>query len=557
MSHLRQGYGGQGVRQGYGATGSWWPPALALVIAVALAGFGLTRGTRAVGGSDSSCYGLMAEAFGTGHWQPSSALAVEAPWPDASRTLAPGGFLPSPVRPDAASPICAPGFSVLMAPFYAIGGRDAIFAVTPIAAFVLVWCAFVLANRLAGGLAGVAAAALTASSPIVLFQAVQPMNDIATAALWLAALAVATGVGRGGSSTFARRATADRSDPPATARAVLAGLLIGLAILVRPNLAPLAAIVVGMTVSDTLPKSAYGAKNRTQWWWSVVLVMAGTLPGVAALLWLNHVLYGSVAGNGYGDVGQLFSVSNIGVNAANYGRALYQTQTVFPLAALAAPLVLTGEARRVSLWLLAFAGAVGGIYLLYRSFPEWWYIRFLIPALVVTIVVACSVASRIADRGRMRGVVAIGTVALALMGIQTAGARQVLALQGLEGRYRETADLVAARLPANAVLITVWQSGSVRFHAGREAVLWDSLDPAWLDRAVAWLSAQGRAPYILVERREEAEFRDRFRGQAEIGALDWPPRFNIGGQARIFDPADRLRYLAGEAYATDNIRRVR
>lgn len=141
--------------------------------------------------------------------------------------------------------------------------------------------------------------------------------------------------------------------------------------------------------------------------------------------------------------------------------------------------------------------------------------------------------------------------------MQTAGARQVLALQGLEGRYRETADLVAARLPASAVLITVWQSGSVRFHAGREAVLWDSLDPVWLDRVIAWLSEQGRAPYILVERREEAEFRDRFRGHAEIGALDWPPRFNVAGQARIFDPADRARYLAGEAYATESIRRRR
>ena len=125
------------------------PAILALVIALALAAFGVMRGTRAVGGSDSSCYGLMAEAFGTGHWQPTSALADDAPWPDASRTLAPGGFIPSPVRVDAASPICAPGFSVLMAPFYAIGGRDAVFAVTPIAAFLLVWCAFVLANQLA------------------------------------------------------------------------------------------------------------------------------------------------------------------------------------------------------------------------------------------------------------------------------------------------------------------------------------------------------------------------------------------------------------------------
>lgn len=497
------------------------PAALALVMALGLATFGVMRGTRAVGGSDSSCYGLMAAAFGTGQWQPASALAVEAPWPDASRTLAPGGFIPSPVRPNAASPVCAPGFSVLMAPFYAIGGRDAIFAVTPIAAFVLVWCAFVLANRLAGGLAGVSAAALTASSPIVLFQAVQPMNDIATAALWLAALVLVT-------------------------RPLACGVVIGAAILVRPNLAPLAVILAAMPWRRGQPVP----------WRSTALMAAGALPGVAAWLWLNQVLYGSVVGSGYGSVGQLFSLSNVAANLSSFGRAFSQTQTVLPLIALAAPFVLAGEARRVALWLLASAAVVLGIYLPYRTHPEWWYLRFLIPAIVLLLVVASSVAARVADRARIRGVVAIGSVMLVLLGIQVAGARDVLALQALEGRYRETARLVAERLPPNAVLLAVWQSGSVRFHAGREAVLWDSLDPAWLDRAVQWLSAHGRVPYILVERREEAEFRDRFRGAA-IGALDWPPRFNIGGQARIFDPADRVRYLAGEEYATESTRPAR
>ncbi|MFA5908362.1 MAG: hypothetical protein WC815_06285 [Vicinamibacterales bacterium] len=502
--------------------GEGGPLALALTAALALAAFGVVRGTRAVGGSDSSCYALMAEAFGTGHWQPSSALAIAAPWPDASRTLAPGGFIPSPVRPDAASPICAPGFSVLMAPLRAIGGREAIFAVTPIAGFVLVLSAFVLARRLGGGLAGVSAAVLTAASPIVLFQVVQPMNDVATAALWLAAFALAS-------------------------RPLAAGVLIGLAILVRPNLAPLAVIIAAMQWRPGQPMPVR----------AVAALVAGAVPGVALWLGLNHILYGSIAGNGYGDVGQLFSVSHVAANLAAYGRALYETQTVFPLLALAAPFVLTGESRRLAWWLLAAAAAVFGIYLLYRPYPEWWYLRFLIPAIVLMIVTACGVAVLVADRGRMRGVVAIGTIALALTGLRVAGARQVLDLPRMEGRYRDTAELVSARLPENAVLITVWESGSVRFHAGREAVMWDALDPAWLDRAVAWLTAQGRTPYILTERGEEAEFRRRFSAHSNLGALDWPPRFNIGGQARIFDPADRARYLAGEGYPTENTRRPR
>ncbi len=80
-----------------------------------------SKGTWAAGGSDSSCYALMADAFAAGDVQPFTGLANEAPWPDAARTFAPAGFIPSSVVPGAASPICAPGFSMLLAPFRLVG----------------------------------------------------------------------------------------------------------------------------------------------------------------------------------------------------------------------------------------------------------------------------------------------------------------------------------------------------------------------------------------------------------------------------------------------------
>ena len=92
----------------------------------------------------------------------------------------------------------------------------------------------------------------------------------------------------------------------------------------------------------------------------------------------------------------------------------------------------------------------------------------------------------------------------------------------------------------------------MRFHAGREIVMWDSLDPAWLDRAITWLKSKGLRPYVLLERREEGDFRARFRDRSELGRLDWPPRFDVNREVRIFDPDDRARYLAGESYPTDN-----
>jgi hypothetical protein len=172
--------------------------------------------------------------------------------------------------------------------------------------------------------------------------------------------------------------------------------------------------------------------------------------------------------------------------------------------------------------------------------------------LVVLLVLTSAVAVTATTRARMGGVIPIAAVVLAILGTREAGERQAFQLQNLEGRYRDTAAMVEQRLPANAVLITVWQSGSVRFHAGREIVMWDSLDPAWLDRAVDWLTTRGLRPYFLFERREEPEFRARFRGQSALGALDWPPRFDMNRQVRVYDPVDRARYLAGEEYPTEN-----
>ena len=82
---------------------------LAAAVALMVMAFGLVKGTWAAGGSDSSCYALMADAFAAGDVQPFTGLANEAPWPDAARTL-PGRLHPLIRHAGAASPICAPGF---------------------------------------------------------------------------------------------------------------------------------------------------------------------------------------------------------------------------------------------------------------------------------------------------------------------------------------------------------------------------------------------------------------------------------------------------------------
>jgi hypothetical protein len=492
--------------------------AIALVAACGLATFALVRGTWAVGGSDSSCYAVMADALARGQVQPAFLLAERAPWPDATRAFAPGGFIPSPVRAAAASPICAPGFSLLMVPFRWLAGADGIFLVTPLAAGLLVWWTFVAARHLAGGAAGALAAIVVATSPIVLFQAVQPMNDITTAALWVGVIAAA---GR-----------------PASSRWWLLGALTGLALLVRPNLAPLAAIV-GVWVLATSRSLA-----------ATIRFSAAAAPGAIVMAAFNWILYGSPFRVGYGSAADLFSTSYVTTNVVQYGRAAFETLTPLPLLALAAP-VLVARERRPLVWLsLGVAGVTIAIYLLYRPFDEWWYLRFLLPAVVAAVVLSSAAIALLVGRPLGIGALAAG---LAIFGVNGAVARHATDLQRIEGRFRHSGHAVRDRLPPNAVLFTVWQSGTVRYHAQREAILWDALDPAVFDTAVAWVREQGYEPFLLLERWEEPAFRDRFSGRTPLGALDWPPRLEIDRQVRLYAPADRAAYLAGQPVVTEQI----
>jgi hypothetical protein len=61
------------------------------------------------------------------------------------------------------------------------------------------------------------------------------------------------------------------------------------------------------------------------------------------------------------------------------------------------------------------------------------------------------------------------------------------------------------------------------------------LNPEWLDRAVAFLRDRGVATYAVLEYWEEAEFRQRFRGQQLLADLDRGPAATArAGETRIY-----------------------
>jgi hypothetical protein len=498
--------------------------AIALAAAIGVAAVGFVRGTYAAGGSDSSCYALMADAFAAGELQPTSELALQVPWPDATKTFTPGGFVASESNPAAAAPVCAPGFSALLAPLIVLGGPDAIFLFTPIAGALLVWLTFVAGKTIATPAAGAMATVLVASSPATLYQVVQPMNDVTTAALWMAAFA----------ALVCRRYT-------------VAGICCGLALLVRPNLLPLSVAAGVFVIGDSA--------NRPR---NVIRFAAAAFPFGLLVLWLNNGLYGSPFRTGYGQLGHLFGLSAFPVNASRYFGWLVETHSPFPLLACAAPFVLPRERRPEVVLALAMVVATCAVYFLYTPFDEWTYIRFLLPAIALMLILASGVAVEIVTHvvGRdsafaATAVVGSITIALASFCVRTAGDRLAFNLKYLEQRYRSAGTVVRDRLPPNAVVLAVWDSGAVRFHGRKEALAWSALDPAWLDRSLLWLVAEGRAPYILVESWEEPAFRSRFSAQSDIGKLDWPPKFEIDRVVRIFDPRDRAKYDRGEDINTE------
>lgn len=500
---------------------------IAFAAAIGVATVGVARGTYAAGGSDSSCYALMADAFASGELQPTSNLVVQVPWPDAPETFTPGGFVASEADPRASAPVCAPGFSVLLAPLIVVGGRDAIFILTPIAGAVLVWLTFAAGRAMAGPIAGAVAAVLIATSPATLYQVVQPMNDVTTAALWM--------------GTFV--ALISR-------RYALAGICCGLALLVRPNLLPLAAASAIFVAADRSVTHAGAPIPNTK---SLITRLAAF--GLAAapfgllVLWLNAALYGSPLRTGYGQLGHLFGIAAAPVNAANYVKWLIETHTAFPLLAFAAPFVVAREKRANAALALGLILATCVIYFFYMPFDDWSYLRFLLPAIALMLVLASAVTVHALMLTFSRRLGASASIliaaALAIFCVRTADDRLAFDLKHLEQRYRSAGLVVRDRLPENAVVLSAWDSGAVRFHGRKEALAWGALDPAWLDRSLEWLDEHGHRPYILVESWEEPAFRSRFGSHSDIGKLDWPPKYEIDRVVRIFDPQDRSTYDRG------------
>ena len=477
---------------------------------------GVHWGTLAVGGSDSHCYVGQARMFAQGELSLPPPLPPEISWPGASAAYAPSGFTAAPDGSGRSVPICPAWLSLAMAGASKVGGEAALFLVVPIFGALCVWSTFVLGRHLAGPWVGAAAAALVACSPTFLYQLVQPMNDVPAAALWVASLAAAV-------------TAAGVPDERAFKHALGAGVLAGMAVMMRPNLVPLvvAPVLIVALSRSSAPASRPQRKSFPRQFAAVAIV--GAVPGIATVLWLQDIIYGSPLRSGYGSFDQIFTLHNIGTNIIRYPTWLATAHTPVLALALLAPWV--GPLRKTAARLLAFAVAVIALYLPYAAFTDWWYTRFLLPALPILIVLTMTTVAALVRRfgARWQVVIVLAlTVLLAGYWVQRADKLAVFQLKGLERKYRELGRYAATRMPRQAIVFAAQPSGAIRYYGRLPTLSWDAIAPDALDGVVDDLVAHGYVPYFVVESWEKDTFRGRFAGHSRAADLDWPPRMILG-----------------------------
>ena len=470
--------------------------ALTAAAAVLLFVVGLVFGTKAAGGADVHGYVSEAYAWIDGNLKTREPLADAAPWPDAVATFAPLGY-----RSNAEGfivPTYSPGIPLLMAALILVFGSGAEYWLTPLCGGALVLSTYALGKRVSAVPVAGAAALCIASSPLIIYMTCWLLGDLPAATFWTAALWLAL-----------------RGDRPSV---VASGLCTAVAILIRPNLVPLAVVPLFLSLRSG---ALSPAKERLA---RCALFVSACAPAMVFVAWVFDHLYGSPLRSGYGPTGDLFKASNAAINLRQYPTWIFEAHGpfifLFPLSlavAVKRGLDLHARAALCAIVLLVF-----GCYVTYSAFDAWWYTRFLLPAFPAMFILAADAMWNVsATRRWVGGVLLLVCVAgSAAIGIREAVDRQVTSIGGEEQKYARVGDHVRQHLPHNAVVYAMQHTGNIRHYSRRRVIRWDVLDPAWLDRSVTYMRAQGYEPYFLLDDWEVPLVRTKFASQQTIQVLD-------------------------------------
>ena len=506
--------------------------------------------TFAASGADAFGYVSQSALWRAGTLRIEIPRVAELRWPAADAAFAPLGYKAARAG-HAIVPTYSPGLPMMMAAAAAIAGDCAPYYVVPVVAAAAVWITFLLGRRSSSTLTGVLAALLLASSPIFLYQSALPMSDVPTAAFWTAALLFALrpfDFAQGRPFDFAQGRPFDFAQGrpfdfargrPTRLDAALAGVCAAIAILTRPNIAPLAIVAGALVWWCSLGDEYRAARRAARVYFAAPVALA--LAGDAVFNWR---LYGSVVRSGYGDLSSAYSIEHVPVNLARYARWLSDTQTPLIALSLVALVLSIGTRSRIihrhaAIAFAAVLAIVAGSYLLYAPFDDWSYLRFLLPALPVALIAMAAFVDwavrPLPGALRAAAVVTLGT------GLIAHGARAAIEggapqLRAAEQRYVAVGRFAARATPSNAAFISLQHSGSLRYYTGRPSVRFDYINVD-LHRALVDLERAGWKPFIVLEDWEETQFKEQFASGSEEGRLAWRPfaRFRARG-INIYDP---------------------
>jgi len=517
-------------------------PAITLAIAIASGAVAGLYATFAAAGADASGYVSEAKLFTEGRLVYLDTLAsIVGGW--QTGLTSPLGWRPGALE-GLQSPTYPPGLPLLMAIPHWAGGAVAAGWVVAVSAAIAVWSTGMIARRLAGGVAAIVGALVLAVLPVFIFQSVQLMSDVPVTAAWMVCwLILVSRADRpflsADLSAEARRAKVEAPRAKAEGLSFAAGVASAIAVLIRPNLAPLA--IVPLVLVSTRVRHALA--------FAVPVALAGL-----ALLWLQWRWYGSPLRSGYGSVDELFALANIRPNAQFYWRTLVATAPIL----LLAPIGVWLMRRDRRAWALAtFAALVVAAYLAYAVFDHWSYFRFLLPALAIgSIFVGAAVTRMVAGLPVSARAPVTFAVALAIAAVGIANAR-VLDAFGLKDQHHRILQLgghLNISVPADAVIVAGEQSGSMRYYTSRPVIRWDAASPEDLLRALGALQTAKRPVWFVLDAWELEPFRAKFASVPQA-ALDWPPAVSAGTTHRTsaWQLSDRERFMRGENLATERL----
>jgi hypothetical protein len=513
---------------------------IALVATAATFGIGIRYGSFAAADTDPFGYVSQAELIAGGTLRVNQQYALTMPWRDAELSFIPAGYKRATVE-GFIVPTYPMGLPMVMAALLRLtGDRDAVFYAVPLLGALAVWATFLLGARLHSRPVGAAAAVLLVTSPSFLLQITQPVSDVPAAAWWTLSLVLALSRSSGA--------------------AIGAGAAASMAILTRPNLVPLAAVLGAFYLWRVVRAEQAERRAAAR---CLLFFCAAVVPGCLGVAATNNYLYGSPLASGYAPFHELYQWKHVPFNLDRYPRWLLQTQTPFIYLGVAAPFLAREKARA---WLLlTVAGVVILSYIPYGYFgyDEWFYLRFLLPAypalFVLGLIAGGELLRRVVKHDRTVAAISIAcVVALASWLAWTSNRLGALGIRAVEQRYVEVGRYIAAAMPPDAVYIASLHSGSIRYYSGQPTINFSTLHPRALQDAITSLVAMGRRPYIVIEEGEEPRFKWQFDYYTELGKLDWPPGLQTlrGGTVRIYDPADREQFMAGKPIVTYDIGHV-